>query len=129
MHWLKAGLAALIGALLAVMGGWDLPLRILLSIMLLDIAMGTLRAIVQRRVSSDTSFRGIAKKVGALILVGLAYQVSLITGDPAIRRAVIYSFALAEGWSVIENAAAIDVFIPAEMKKIFRHGGSKKFLD
>ena len=73
------------------------------------------------------SLHGIVKKVGILLLVALAYQASLVIGDNAIKRAVVYAFVLSEGWSVLENAAALDIFIPETLKAIFEKTNRKKF--
>lgn len=96
-----------------LLGPPDALLRILLVCIALDYFTGLLRAAYQRRLSSKVGARGIIKKIGYLSAVALAHQFDLWlgTGDE-IRSLSVSLFIANEGWSNIENLAAIGIGFP-----------------
>ena len=93
------------------------PPTALLSVLLvcigLDYFTGVLRAAYERKLSSRVGARGIIKKIGYLSAVALAHQFDLWlgTGDE-IRSLSVSLFIANEGWSNIENLAAIGIGFP-----------------
>lgn len=110
------GAKGVLGALAALgawlFGGLDRALTILITVMVLDYLSGITSAIYNRKLDSRVGLRGIAKKVGMLVLVALAHQVSSLTGAGAIRLAVVYFLVGNEALSVLENVAEVGVGVP-----------------
>lgn len=114
---LKTALTAAGGALTYFLGGWDVALKALLIFMLLDYITGVSAAWYQKRLSSYVGARGIAKKIGLLVIVAVAVQIDLVTGNTGAARSVAEMFLAAnEGLSILENLAAMEVPIPGTIK-------------
>lgn len=84
----------------------------LLAMMMLDILLGTLLSIIQKRMSSDVSRRGMTRKVVMLVLVLASDFLARATGMAGARETSSAFFLLSETISVIENAALLGVPIP-----------------
>ena len=114
---IKAILTVLGGAVIYFLGGWDVALRALMIFMVLDYATGVIRAWYQKQLNSYVGFRGIVKKVALLVVVAVAAQIDLVTGDTGAARSVAIMFLAAnEGLSILENLAGMDVPIPPAVK-------------
>lgn len=89
--------------------------RWLLLIMALDIITGTIRAGRSGQITSDAAWKGGAKKVGTLVIIGLVLilekGLNLVPGLPLVTAVTGY-YIYTEAISVITNAAAIGVPIP-----------------
>ena len=130
--WAKIQIAAtgLGGWLGYFMGGLDGLLIALLVFMVLDYITGVMCAVVDRKLSSATGFRGIFKKVCILLLVGLANIADMyIVGDgSALRGAVVCFYLSNEGLSLLENTAHIGLPVPEPLKNALAqlHNREKK---
>jgi toxin secretion/phage lysis holin len=114
----KAFIAALGGVIIYYLGGWDVAFRALLVFMVLDYVTGVSNAWYQRKLNSYTGARGIAKKVGLLILVAVATQIDMVTGgSSAVRSITIMFLAANEALSILENLAQMDVPIPNAIRQ------------
>lgn len=83
----------------------------------LDYITGVLKAIHNKKVNSLIGLKGIIKKFGYLIVVGVAVVLDRITGDTgAIRTLVIYFFIANDGISILENWGGMGLPLP---QKIF----------
>ncbi|MEW6048492.1 MAG: phage holin family protein [Bacillota bacterium] len=116
----EVGAKSVLGAL-AALGAWlfgalDQAMLILVTVMALDYASGVTSAVANKRLDSRVGLKGIAKKVGMLILVALAYQVSRLTGAEAVRLAVVYFLVGNEALSVLENISELGVGVPEWLK-------------
>ena len=129
METIKYGIGLSIGAFIALIGGWDVNIEVLLIIMGLDVITGVVRAAKQKDIASTAAFDGIVKKFIILTLVVLSYQGSRLIGDNVLRNTTIYSFCFTEGVSVMENAAAMKVIVPESLWAFFRQTAKKKFKD
>lgn len=77
------------GFIVDILGGWDMWLTALLTVMVIDILTGILKAVLMRSnksesggLSSESMFRGGAKKVFILLMVALgAVLDSIISPD------------------------------------------------
>lgn len=99
------------------LGGWDIALQILITVIALDYITGILKAIYNKEMNSTVGFKGIVKKIGYLILVAVAVMLDKITGNTgAIRTLVIYFFVANEGISILENWGGMGLPLP---QKIF----------
>ncbi len=101
-------------------GGFDGFLYALLAFVCIDYITGVMVAIVNKTVSSEVGFKGIFKKVLIFTLVGVAniIDVNVLQSGSAIRTAVIFFYLSNEGFSILENAAALDLPIPNKLKEI-----------
>lgn len=99
------------------LGGIDIALQTLLIFITLDYITGVCQAIHNKKVNSSIGVKGIIKKVGFLIVVGMAVRLDQIIGNSgAIRSLVIYFFVANEGISILENWCSMGLPLP---KKIF----------
>ena len=95
------------------LGGLDLALQTLLILIVLDYITGVMKAITNKKLSSEIGAKGIIKKVGYLIMVALAFLVDRIMGDTGtIRNIVTYFFVANEGISILENWTAMGLKTP-----------------
>ncbi len=98
------------------LGGWDIALQLLVTVVVLDYITGILKAIYNKKVNSTISFKGIVKKIGYFILVALAVLLDNITGGTgAIRTLVIYFFVANEGISIVENWGGMGLPLPQKV--------------
>lgn len=107
----------LMTALVYFLGGWDIALQILLTVIIIDYISGVCRAIYNKKLNSKVGLKGIVKKVGYLLIVMLAVILDRIMGNTgAIRTLVIYFFVANEGISILENWGDMGLPLP---QKIF----------
>lgn len=99
------------------LGGWDIALQILITVIVLDYITGLFKAIYNKKINSTVGLKGIIKKVGYLIIVSVAVILDKIAGNTgAIRTLVIYFFVANEGISILENWGGMGLPLP---QKIF----------
>lgn len=114
---LKAGVIAFGSAIAFWMGGLDLLLMVLTVMMALDFLTGLAKGIHNQTLSSEVCAKGIIRKVVMLIIVALAFLIEEVTGGTfPLREIVIMFFIANEGISILENAAAMGLPIPAKIK-------------
>jgi toxin secretion/phage lysis holin len=121
-HWIVAVvLAPLVYGFLDLMGGWMPQMRFLVIAIIVDLALGLLRSIKQRCLSSSVCRDGIIKKVAYFLVVLLAEQVGQGLGQAhTLRDIFVLGFILVEALSAFENAVAIDVWIPEGWRDYLR---------
>lgn len=109
----KAKLAAGLAFLAGLWGGFHPLIQTLVVLILLDFASGLLYAWSTGAVSSDASYRGMAKKAMMLLLVGAAhaYNATQPLGFDA-GTAVAAFFCTTELISIVENAGRLGLPIP-----------------
>ena len=114
----QLGFAAIGGALGWFIGGLDGFLYALIAFVVIDYLTGLLAAGVQKKLSSEVGFKGIAKKIAIFLLVGIAniIDVDVIQNGTALRTAVIFFYLSNEGLSIVENAGNIGLPIPEKLK-------------
>ncbi len=120
--WTKIQIAAsAIGGWLGYfLGGMDGLMIALIVLMALDYISGVMCAVIDKDLSSAVGFRGIAKKVFILMLVGVAnvVDVHVVGTGSALRGAVICFYLSNEGLSLLENAAHIGLPVPERLKEV-----------
>lgn len=117
---IQLAFAALGGLIGAFFGGLDGFLIALIVFVACDYFTGVILAIINKTLSSEVGFKGIAKKVFIFILVGIANLIDtqiLKTGN-VVRLAVIFFYLSNEGISLLENVAAIGLPVPQKLKDI-----------
>lgn len=116
LSW-KVILAAISAGVLSIFGGWDMALRVLITLMVVDVVSGFVRAFVQGKLSSKESFRGMAKKFLILVIVALAVQADLLAGAAGVMRgATIAFYCGSESISIVENVVAAGVPVPEGLR-------------
>jgi toxin secretion/phage lysis holin len=111
--------AAVIGGLLAsIFGGWDVLLKAMVTLTVLDYITGVLKAIINKELSSRTGFTGLLKKVIMYAVIATGVVVGRVIGDTIpLREAVLMFFICNEALSLLENAAEF-VPIPDRLKEV-----------
>lgn len=110
---------ALIGTAIAkALGGWDVALQVLVSLIVIDYITGVVLAILNKQLSSEIGFRGLAKKALILAIVYLAALLDQTIGSDFIRTTSIMFYIANEGISVLENAGKLGVPYPKQIKNI-----------
>lgn len=116
----RLAIAALGGWLGWFVGGLDGLVIALVLFMAVDYVTGVLCAVQDKRLNSSTGFRGLAKKVVILMLVGVAniLDVQIVHQGAVIRTAVIFFYLANEGISLLENAAHLGLPIPEKLRAV-----------
>lgn len=103
-----------------ILGEWDGLLLALALFMVVEYLTQILVAILNKKISSEISFCGIAKKVSIifLVMVGNVIDVLIIQNGSIIRTAVIFFYLSNEGITILENVAILGLPIPQKLKDI-----------
>ncbi|EJT5912977.1 TPA: phage holin family protein [Clostridium perfringens] len=99
-------------------GAWDTPLRILILLMILDYISGVLKGYINKELSSDIGFKGIARKAMIFFILILAVMLDrlLNTGTWIFRTITCYFYIANEGISLLENGVVLGVPVPDKLK-------------
>lgn len=114
-------IAGAVGAVLGFMYGEVTGLFwALIAFMALDYISGVIVAIIEKRLSSEVGFRGLAKKLMILVFVSLGHiaDMYVLGGTPVAMSAVMLFYIANEGISIIENAAALGLPVPKKLTNI-----------
>ena len=105
------------GFLCQMLGGWDVILKALITLVILDYVTGLLKAIVNKTLSSEVGFRGLIRKIVIFIVVATAVIIQeVIGGAVPLREIVIIFFVCNEAISLLENASEF-VPIPEKLRE------------
>lgn len=92
------------------LGGFDMLLGVIITLVVLDYLTGILKAIYNKKLSSEVGYKGIIKKIFIFIVIATAYEVQKVTGNNIPLREMTLMFFIAnEAISLLENAGE---FIP-----------------
>ena len=114
-------IAGAVGAVLGFMYGEVTGLFwALIAFMALDYITGVVVAIIEKRLSSEVGFRGLAKKFLILVFVAVGHiaDTYILGGTPAAMSAVMLLYMANEGISIIENAASLGLPVPKKLTSI-----------
>lgn len=109
------------------LGGWDAWLAALITVIILDILTGIIKAILMHSnksesggLSSSSMFRGGIKKLFILLMVALGTVLdSIISPDNVFIRIMVVSYYIAnESLSILENVGACGIPLPKVLYKI-----------
>ena len=117
---IQMAVAAIGGWLGYFLGGMDGLMIALVVFMALDYITGIIIAVINRMLSSETGFKGLAKKLLILVFVALGHIIDtyILGGTPAAMSAVMLFYLANEGISIIENAAALGLPVPRKLREI-----------
>lgn len=114
-------IAGAVGAVLGFMYGEVSGLFwALIAFMALDYITGVIVAVIEKRLSSEVGFRGLAKKFLILVFVAVGHiaDTYILGGTPAAMSAVMLFYIANEGISIIENAATLGLPVPKKLTSI-----------
>lgn len=114
-------IAGAVGAVLGFMYGevnglfWAL-----IAFMATDYITGVVVAAINKQLSSEVGFRGLAKKLMILVFVSLGHiaDMYVLGGTPVAMSAVMLFYIANEGLSIIENAGNLGLPVPKKLKDI-----------
>lgn len=107
-------------------GGWSVLLQTLVVFIVLDYVFAIVVASTHGELNSKKGFKGIAKKVGILVLVAVAHQVDIVLGnDSLIRDSVIFFYIANELLSILETVGKTNLPIPNALRKAVETLNSK----
>lgn len=114
------------GVLASAIGGWDILIQGLFTVMVLDVITGLAMALGLRTSpkTPDGGFsgrvfaKGIAQKVLIVAVVFIAVVIDTVLGVEMLRDIVILFYILEESMSIIENARSLGVPIPRKLMQL-----------
>jgi toxin secretion/phage lysis holin len=100
-------------------GAWDVILKALIALVVIDYITGVMAAFVEKTLNSEIGTKGIIKKVCIFLMVAIANIVDIATGldEPYLRTAVIWFFIANEGLSALENMGRLGVPLPEFLRQ------------
>lgn len=117
-NWISIVLGIVGGYISHWLGGWDVLLRTIVFLAILDYITGVIKGIYLKKLSSETGFKGLLKKIVMFIVIAVAFVIQELIGETIPLREVVIMFYIAnEGISLLENAA-IFVPIPEKLKDV-----------
>ncbi|HBI6884504.1 phage holin family protein [Clostridium perfringens] len=116
--YLKLGVIALGTGFTWLFGAWDTPLSVLVVLMVLDYITGITRGYLNKELSSNVGFKGIARKamIFIVLIVSVMLDRLLNTGTWVFRTLTCYFYIANEGISLLENGGAIGAPVPEKLK-------------
>lgn len=98
----------------------DTPYKVLCMFLALDFVLGVIVAVVFKKstktktgkANSTVGFRGLLKKFGVLVIVGVANQLDTVMGTEMVRGGAILAFISNEALSICENVGLMGVTLP-----------------
>lgn len=117
------GIAGAIGAVIGFLYGEVTGLFwALIAFMAMDYVSGVIIAVVNRRLSSETGFKGLAKKLFILCFVAMGHIIDayIIGGSSVAMTAVMLFYTANEGISLLENASLLGLPVPSKIKNVLQ---------
>jgi len=111
--------SAIGGAFSFLVGGVDLPISSLLTLICLDYVTGIYAGWVNHSLSSQISFNGLKRKLFIIVMVALANLLDNAMGlNHMFRTMMIFGYGAMEGISIFENFDRIGwgQYIPAILR-------------
>lgn len=106
------------GFLCKHLGGFDMLLGVIITLVTLDYLTGILKAIYNKQLSSEIGYKGIIKKIFIFIVIATAYEIQKVTGDSIpLREITLVFFISNESISLLENASEF-IPIPTQLKNV-----------
>jgi toxin secretion/phage lysis holin len=129
MQSIKIILTLLISFVTSLLGGYDMAIQVLTTLIVIDYITGIMKAIITKQLSSYLGFKGIMKKVSYYLCIIVAVQLELLINQPnTIHSLIAYGFVANEGISILENLDALGIKVDI-LKKHFdnmRNENNKK---
>lgn len=126
------GASAVMGGFIGwFLGGFDGFLYALLAFVIIDYLTGVMVAVVQKQLSSEVGFKGIAKKVLIFCLVAIGHIVDtqIIKSGSVLRTAIVFFYLSNEGISILENVTLIGLPVPQKLRDVLEQLRDEKQTD
>ena len=92
------------------LGGWDVLLKTIVFLAVVDYITGLIKAVYLKQLSSEIGFKGLLKKIVMFIVIAVSFSIQELIGNTIpLREVVIMFYICNEALSLLENAA---VFVP-----------------
>ena len=106
------------GCIARWLGGWDMLLKTIVFLAVMDYATGVIKGLYTKTLSSDIGFKGLLKKIVMFIVIAVAFSIQTLLNDTvALREIVIMFYICNEALSLLENAAMF-IPIPDKLKDV-----------
>lgn len=109
-------LSPVISVIAYYLGGVDAMLKTLIVLVILDYCTGLLKAIYNKQLDSSIGYKGIIKKILMFIVVAIAVAIENTYQIDGLRSLTITFFAVNEALSILENAGALGLPLPKQLK-------------
>ena len=97
----------------------DALLLALVAMIGIDFVTGIIKAVAQRRLSSQRMFLGGARKLGMMLIVAVANVIDNVLEMGGVLRAVTISYFIAnEGISLLENWSELGLPVPKKLSRV-----------
>lgn len=108
------------------LGGFDMLLGVIITLVVLDYLTGILKAIYNKQLSSEVGYKGIIKKVFIFIVIATAYEIQKVVGNNIpLREMTLVFFISNEAISLLENASEF-IPIPEQLRDVLVQLRDKK---
>ena len=128
-NWISIVFGLIGGILSYWLGGWDVLLKTIVFLAVVDYITGVIKGIYTKSLSSETGFKGLLKKIVMFIVIAVSFSIQGLIGNSIpLREIVIMFYICNEALSLLENAAVF-VPIPDRMKDVLiqlRDNGTEK---
>lgn len=92
------------------LGGWDVLLKTIVFLAVVDYITGLIKAVYLKELSSEIGFKGLLKKIVMFIVIAVSFVIQQLIGETVPLREIVIMFYIAnEAISLLENAA---IFVP-----------------
>ena len=109
---------AIRGIIAYFLGGWDVLLKTIVFLAVLDYITGLIKGIYLKQLSSEVGYKGLLKKVFMFIVIAVAYEIQKFLNHAiALREIVITFYVCNEAISLLENVAEF-IPIPDKLKTV-----------
>ncbi len=117
---IKIIMTACSSALMWLIGGWNVILGILATVIVCDYVSGVLAAINEKKLSSSVGWAGLLKKAATLLIVVVAHLVDVALGntDDIVRNITALFYISNELLSIFENVGRLGVPLPDVLKEV-----------
>lgn len=103
-------------SLVYLLGGFDVSLKSLIIVIILDYITGVIAAFYNKKLNSKIGFKGIMKKFCYFLVIALAVVIdNMLNKTGVIRTLVIYFFVANDGLSIIENMLKMGIKLPQKL--------------
>ena len=116
-NWISIIAGAVGGLIAQIYGRWDGILTALVFLVVVDYLTGWIKALANKKLSSEVGFKGIAKHIFIFLIVAIACVLQDNLADELPLREITIIFYIAnEGLSILENVGEF-VKLPDGLKQ------------
>lgn len=106
-------------AVMWLVGGWNIILGILITVMVCDYISGIMSAAKSKTLNSTVGWVGLLKKAATVLIVVVAHQIDIALGNSGdiIRNITALFYISNELLSIFENVGELGVPLPEVLKE------------